>query len=253
VRIPEAVKELFVAFSRRRKVVLTALLVYWPAIFVVTHWPRVPDWIYRAHISDKAAHFIAYLALVFLWWFAVSPYKKASWRKAPVWWTLLVMVWYGVIDELLQAYVGRSADVNDFLADLAGTTAGLALLSILSFWPASIIVTGTIIFVSTNLSRVSLAYLLPPVSAAFHLFAYAFFTILWAQYIQRFLSLRAPRREWLIRVSVLPVGFLSAVKLFSFALARGPTMADVLSAAGGIVVVVATFYFAALRRQRRPG
>jgi len=242
-----------VAFSRRRKAVLTALLVYWPVIFVVTHWPKIPDWIYQAHVSDKSAHFIAYLALVSLWWFSISPHKKVNWRKAPVWWTLLVMVWYGVIDEWLQAYVGRNSDVSDFLANLAGTTAGLVLLSILSFWPASIIVTGTIIFVSTNLSRVSMAYLLPTPSAIFHLFAYAFFSILWLQYLQRFSLLRPPRREWIVCASVLPIGFLSVVKLFTLITDRNPATADILSAATGIVVVVATFYFSALSRQRQPG
>jgi VanZ family protein len=240
-----------VAFSRRRKAVLTALSVYWPAIFVGTHWPKIPDWIYQAHVSDKSAHFIAYLALVSLWWFTISPDKKVNWRKAPVWWTLFVMVWYGVIDELLQAYVGRNPDASDFLANLTGTIAGLALLSILSFWPASVIITGAIIFVSTNLSRVSVAYLLPAPSAIFHLFAYAFFAILWLQYLQRFSSLRAPQKKWIICASALPIGFLSAVKLFTLITDRNPATADILSAAAGIVVVVATFYFSALSRQRQ--
>ncbi len=240
-------------FFQRRKVILTALLIYWPAIFVCTHWPKIPYWMRKAHVSDKTLHFAAYLALVSLWWFAISPNKKVYWRKATVWWTLFVMVWYGVIDELLQAYVGRNADVKDFLADLAGIITGLVLFSILSFWAAAIIVTGTIIFISSNLSRLSLAYFFPSASAIFHLFAYAFLTILWVQYLQRFPSLRAPQKEWLIRTSALPVGFLLAVKLFSFITGRGPTMADVLSAAGGIVVVIATLYFAALRRQRQSG
>jgi hypothetical protein len=151
-----------------------------------------------------------------------------------------------VFDEWLQAYVGRSADVNDFFANLAGTVAGLGLLSILSFWPASIIITGTIIFVSTNLSRVSMACLLPTPSAIFHLLAYSFFAILWLQYLQRFSSLRPPRMKWIIRALALPAGFLLIVKLFSLVTGREPAIADILSATCGILVVAATPYFTAL-------
>ncbi len=239
-------------FFRRQKVILTALLIYWPVIFIATHWPAIPYWMRRAQVSDKSAHFIAYLALVSLWWFAISPDRKVNWRRAPVWWTLLIMVWYGVIDEWLQGYVGRSTDASDFLANLMGTTAGLVLLSLLSFWPASIIVTGTIIFVSTNVFRVSMASFFPFASAIFHLFAYAFLTLLWVQYLQRFLSHKAPRAGWIIYASVLPIGFLLVVKLFSLITARGPAIADVISAVAGIVVV-ATLYVFALRRQRQVG
>jgi VanZ family protein len=207
----------------------------------------------QAHVSDKTMHFAAYLALISLWWCTISPNKKVNWRKATVWWTLFVMVWYSVIDELLQTCVGRSADVNDFLANLAGTVAGLVLFSIFSFWFASIIITGIIIFISSNLSRVSLAYFFPSASAAFHLFAYAFLTMLWIEYLRRFLSVEAPGRRWLVRASALPVGFLLIVKFSSFITTRGPTAVDVICAFCGIVVVVATLQFTALRHRKQVG
>jgi len=239
------------ALFRRRSVILTALLIYWPAIFICTHWPRIPNWMRQAHVSDKTMHFAAYLALVSLWWFAVSPYKKVNWRKASVWWTLFVMVWYSVIDELLQAFVGRSADVNDFLANLAGTTTGLIIFSIFSFWPASIIVTGTIILISSVFSRVSVAYFFPSASAVFHVFAYALLAVLWIKYLQRFHSLRPAGRKWFVLSSALPVGFLLAIKLLSFIVKRGPTAIDFISAIAGIVVVLATFYISTLYHQSR--
>ncbi|GAG33646.1 unnamed protein product, partial [marine sediment metagenome] len=159
------------ALSRRQKLIIISLLVYWPGIFILAHIP-IPRLVYKAQVSDKGIHFLAYLILVFLLWFAISPNKKVSWRKAAVWWVLLVVVWYGVVDELLQGYVGRSCDVMDFFANLVGTLAGLILFSFFTFWPVLLVVVGTTIFTLTNLARANMADLLPITDAVFHLFAH---------------------------------------------------------------------------------
>lgn len=112
--------------SRRRKLTIISLLLYWSGVFILTYIP-VPQLVYKAQVSDKSLHFLVYLVLVFLLWFAISPNKKVNWRKAAVWWVLFVVVWYGVVDEWLQSYVGRTCDIMDFFADLAGTLAGLIL------------------------------------------------------------------------------------------------------------------------------
>lgn len=190
---------------RRHKVVLAALLLYWPAMFVLTHIPQLPSWVVTAQMSDKSLHFLAYLALVFLWWFAISPYSRVNWRKAAVWWTLAVMVWYGAIDEWLQSYVGRIADVKDFYFDLAGALTGLILLSIFTFWPASLLVTACIILTVTMFSKISLAAVSPTINVVFHLFTYAFFSILWTGYIKRRFDLRPPQRQWLIVSCAMPL------------------------------------------------
>jgi len=189
--------------SRRQKLTIISLLVYWPGVFILAHIP-IPQLVYKAQVSDKSLHFLAYLVLVFLLWFAISPDKKVNWRKATVWWVLFVVVWYGVVDELLQGYVGRNCDVTDFFADLAGTLAGLILFSFFTFWPVLLVVMGTTIFALTNLTRANLAELLPITNAMFHLFAYGFFTMLWLQYIHLFLPMKAPKPKWMIAALALP-------------------------------------------------
>ena len=89
--------------SRRQKLTIISLLFYWPGVFILAHIP-IPQLVYKAQVSDKSLHFLAYLVLVFLLWFAISPNKKVNWRKAAVWWILFVVVLYGVVDELLQGY-----------------------------------------------------------------------------------------------------------------------------------------------------
>jgi VanZ family protein len=235
--------------SRRQKLTIISLLVYWPGIFILAHIP-IPQLVYKAQVSDKSLHFLAYLVLAFLFWFAISPDKKVHWRKAAVWWVLLVVVWYGVVDEVLQGYVGRSCDVMDFFANLVGTLAGLILFSFFAFWPVLLVVMGITIFTLTNLARANMSELLPITSAIFHLFAYAFFTMLWVQYIHLFLPTKAPKPKWLIAALALPIGFLLTVKLFSIIFGRYFVVRDIILSAVGITAVVATVYLIALFRRK---
>jgi len=237
------------ALTYRQKLTVISLLLYWPGVFILAHIP-IPQLVIRAHICDKYIHSLAYLVLVFLLWFAISPNSKVNWRKATVWWVVFVVVWYGVFDEWLQGYVGRNPDVIDFFADLAGTLAGLILLSIFAFWPASLIVAGIIIFLLTNLTQVNPAELMPATNAAFHFFAYGFFAVLWIQYMNRFLPIKAPQVKWLIVASVLPTGLLLVVKLFSVISGRDFAATDIIIATGSIATVVGTIFLTALFRRR---
>lgn len=236
------------ALSHRQKLTITSLLLYWPGVFVLAHIP-IPQLVYKAQVSDKSLHFLAYLVLVFLLWFAISPNKKVNWRKAAVWWVLFVAVWYGVVDEGLQSYVGRTCDIMDFFADLAGTLAGLILFSFFTFWPVLLVVMGTTIFTLTNFTRANLADLVPITNAMFNLFAYGFFTMLWLQYIHLFLPMKAPKPKWMIAALVLPIGFLLTVKSFSVIFGKDFVVQDVIISTVGIITVVATIYLIALFRR----
>ncbi len=237
--------------SRRQKLTIILLLLYWPGIFILTHMSqaRMPSWVVQMRMSDKILHYLAYFVLVFLLWFAISPYKKVKWHRATAWWVLFVVVWYGVFDEWLQRYVGREPDVMDFFADLGGTLTGLILLTIFPFWSASLAVTGAIIFVLTNFIQANIANLPPVANAAFHLFAHGFFTILWIRYIYHFLPIKAPQPKWLIGASALPIGFLLAVELLSVVAGSGFRLSRVIISAVGIAVVVITIYLIALFRR----
>ena len=241
------------ALSRRQKLTIISLLLYWPTIFILAHI-RVPQLVREAHVSDKSLHFLAYLVLVFLLWFTIRPDRTVNWRRAAIWWVLLVIAGYGAVDELLQGLVvGRSCDVMDFFANLIGVLAGLILFTFLTFWSALLVVTGIVIFVLTNLTQANLADLLPVTNAMFHLFAYAFFTMLWIRHIHHFLSLKDPKPKWLIVALALPTGFLLAVKLFSLISGKNFAAPDIIISAVGIATVVGITYLAALFRRRTTG
>ena len=97
---------------RRHKTVLLVLGIYWPLIFWLTHIP-VPAIARQSGMSDKTMHVLAYFALTFLVWFAVSPYHKARPSKLKPWLVLIGILCYGIIDEYLQGRVGRSMDYVD--------------------------------------------------------------------------------------------------------------------------------------------
>ena len=236
------------AISRRQKLTIISLVIYWPCVFILAHIP-IPQLVYKARVSDKSIHFLTYLVLVFLLWFTISPTKKVNWRKAAVWWVLLVVVWYGVIDEVLQGYVGRSCDVEDFLADLAGTLAGLVLFSFFTFWPVLLAVTGIVIFGITNLARANLAELVPISNAMFHLFGYGFFTMLWIQNMHLYLLMKAPKLKWIITALAIPAGLLLTVKSFSVIYGKDFGVREAIVAAAGITAVVATTCLTALFRR----
>lgn len=238
--------------SLRQKLTIILLLVYWLGIFTLTHIP-IPQLVYKAGVSDKGLHFLAYFILVFLLWFAVSPDKKVNWRRATAWWVLLVVVWYGVADEVLQGFVGRSCDVMDFLWDLAGTLTGLILFSFLTFWPVLLAVTGIAIFILTDFIHANTAELVPITNAMFHLFGYGFFTMLWIQCMHLFMPMKAPKPKWIITALVLPIGFLLIVELFSVIFGKEFVVKDVIVATAGITAVVAVTFLIALCRKASLG
>jgi len=238
--------------SLRQKITLILLVLYWPTLFILAHIP-IPQFVYRAHVSDKSLHFLAYLILIFLLWFTISPDKKVSLRRAAIWWVFLVVIVYGAADEVTQGYVGRSCDIKDFAADLVGVFTGLILFSFFSFWPAALLVAGATIFGITNVSWTNLATVLPITNTLLHLFGYAIFTLLWIQFIHLHLAQKPPKPRWLVISLALPIGFLLAVKLFSAILGRGFRAMDVILAVGGIVAVVAATYLTTLFRRRAAG
>jgi VanZ family protein len=103
-----------------------ALIAYWLVLFAATHvpqdFPAVPidDW-------DKVAHFSAYAILGGM---LATTRRLAgaalNFRHLLLLW--IVLVAYGAFDEWTQPFVGREADVFDWVADAAGAAAGLALI-----------------------------------------------------------------------------------------------------------------------------
>ena len=226
------------AVLRRQKVTIISLVFYWVSFFILAHI-RVPGLVSKADVSDKGLHFLAYLILVFLLWFAVSPDQKVVWRKAVVWWVFIVITGYGAVDELLQGFTGRNCDVMDIVANITGTFTGLILFSFFTFWPAALLVVGTVIFGITNIARANLAELVPVTNAVFHLFAYPIFSMLWLCYMHFFLALKPPKPKWLMAALAVPIGLLLTVKLLSLVLGKVLGLREVIISVVGIAAVVA--------------
>ncbi len=115
--------------DRRRKLrnaVWAATALLWIGLFTATHVPapKLPD----LHVSDKTEHFVAYFllaAMIYLSTWLSNPSRR--WTGAMV---LAIAMVYGAIDEILQIFVNRHADANDWLADVAGATCAVVLLVI---------------------------------------------------------------------------------------------------------------------------
>lgn len=235
--------------SQQKKLTVGALILYWPALFILTHIP-VPPLVRKANVFDLILHFVAYLILVFILWFAIYPQRKVSWRKASVWWVLFVLAGYGIVDELLQSCIsGRSCDARDFAADLVGVLTGLILFSLFSFWPALLVTVGIVIFALTNVARANLSTLMPVINAMFNFLTYGFFTVVWIQNMYPFLLPRAPSGKWFITALTLPMVFLLAVRVFSAILGKAFVLQDVAFSSAGIATAVFLAYLLALIRR----
>lgn len=105
---------------------------YWLALFVGTHLPPT----FRGlppQDTDKWVHFAAYAGLAFLlamaWQHSTGMLNRRHLRFA---W--LAIGAFAAIDEITQLVVGRSASVNDWLADAAGAALGLVIFWMWQRW-----------------------------------------------------------------------------------------------------------------------
>ena len=222
---------------RRHKSVLLALGIYWPFLFWLTHIP-VPVVARQSGMNDKAMHVMAYFVLTFLIWFAINPYEKVNWSKAKAWCVILALVLYGIADETVQAYVGRSADVRDFIADLFGVVLALGLLSVFEFWSSLLILSSVFIFVLSNMTRLMILPQYTSYATAFHFTAYTAFTLIWIQWLERFTRTPPCSGRWLTVSLAFPAGLLLTVKAAAPLFDRSFDGYNTAIAAVGIIAAV---------------
>ncbi|MBN2019136.1 MAG: VanZ family protein [Sedimentisphaerales bacterium] len=233
----------------RQKITIAVLAPFWIGLVIVSHIP-IPQLVYRAEVSDKWLHFLAYLDLIFLVWFSISPDDKVNWKKRQVLLILFVVCAYGGIDELLQPYVGRIKDFGDFLANVAGVLTGLLLFTFLAFWQALLAVLAITIFGLTNLAKADLSKLVPILNAGFHIFAYAGITAVWIKFMRLYLPYKSFDKRLLL-TCVVPVVFLTVVKIGSLLLGRHFSPTDLLFAAFGIIITALGKKYARKNNQPR--
>jgi VanZ family protein len=231
---------------RRQKMVIAALVLYWPTLFVLAHIP-VPQIVRRAHMYDKSLHLLAYMILTFLLWSAVRPREKVQWRRAAVWCLLAIVAVYGVCDECLQHFVAdRSMDPRDLVADGIGAVTALALLTILPFWPTSVIIAGITIYTLAVFTRANLTALLPVTGAMFDLLTHAVFTLLWIGYLRQ--RPRAPRTGplWALASASLPLILVVVTNASAMISGKAFEGEDIVAATAGILASIAAISLAGL-------
>jgi VanZ family protein len=223
------------ALIRRQKATIIVLALYWPAVFVLAHIP-IPQVVREAQVSDKSLHLLAYMILTFLLWSAVKPREKVHWRKAAVWRLLVIVIAYGICDECLQYYVaGRSMDARDLVADVIGAVAALGVLTFLSFWPTALIVAGTTIYTLAVFTRANLIALLPVTTTAFHLAAYAVFTLLWMGCMSHWLTLKKAGGKWFVVSISVPTALMLVTKASAVISGKAFEGWDMVAAAAGML------------------
>jgi VanZ family protein len=102
-------------------------------VFVISAFEVKVPGLQHLPLRDKGIHFLEYAVLGWL----CAGASSRSWPTAAAWRTasfaVFVSVLWGLSDEIHQALVpGRSSELGDLLADLAGSIAGAALWHLLS-------------------------------------------------------------------------------------------------------------------------
>lgn len=119
--VPFAVRRLFWPFAA-----LTAcysLVLVW-----ATHYPKPEDFLGPNPPPDKALHFMAYGVLGFLMAATLAASRRWSLQNAVV--LAITVALAAVVDESTQPLFGRAAEVLDWVFDVVGIVAGVALVAI---------------------------------------------------------------------------------------------------------------------------
>jgi VanZ family protein len=124
---------LLFSYLEKKKVLLVyiPLVLYWIILLTATSLP-VKD-LPGIGIGDKFSHFFAYFVLSVMLYLVFTYQRKSvilfqySFIAA-----VLVASLYGIADELHQMLIpGRSAEIYDWIADLAGSLTGVLVVSYL--------------------------------------------------------------------------------------------------------------------------
>jgi len=236
---------------KRHKFMLVAIGFYWPVIFILTHIPLPGKLISSAGMSDKVMHFLAYLGLVSIAWFAVSPFEKVNWKKAKVWIILAAVIWYGAFDEWLQSFVGRSMDIYDFAADITAALTALLIMTFLTFWPAVLTFSTIFIFAITCLTRPNITLQNELINSAFYFLAYAFFTLVWIQSSDRIWFTKKSDSQWFASSFGVPLAALAVMTALSVAFGKEFWPMNIITASSAIIASTVVTYLTKKTVSRR--
>lgn len=115
---------------------LAALTAAYGIVLVfATHYPKPEDLLGPNPPSDKTLHFVAYGLLGAMVSASLAAAGRWSVRTAAA--TLVGLAAFAAIDEATQPLFGRHADVLDWVYDLVGLAAGLAVAAVAARFLAS--------------------------------------------------------------------------------------------------------------------
>ena len=228
----------------RQRVAFTLLLLYWPAIFILTHIFLPQSILTQMRASDKALHFLVYFILIILLWFSISPAKKANIKSKKVWFILLLLVIYAAIDEWLQGLcAGRTRDFMDFVSNVEGIGAGFVLICLFPFRPAVLLATGAAILVFTSAVRIQFTGPLAFIRPLFLFSSFGFFTFIWCEFLTFYQPVNQSRLKWVIASGALPFALIAAVKILAKFTGRAFELEDFILSSLAILTVIAITYF----------
>ncbi len=120
-------------FLEKHKIALVyiPLVIYWLLLLTATSLPAAD--LPSIGTIDKVNHFVAYFGLsVLLTLCLLFQTKYELLYKKAFLITFLIVIFYGVLDELHQLFIpGRMAEIPDWLADTGGALIGVLLIFIL--------------------------------------------------------------------------------------------------------------------------
>ncbi len=182
------------------------LCLYWPALFISTHIPRVPN--IGVHAGDHTLHFVAYFILTFLFWLATKGFVRPSLRKAAVYKVVIMFALYGVLDELTQKFVNRHCSLGDWLSDIGGIVSALVVMAILTHAVGRLVFFWGCFFVTVHWPDLFGILDIPDRWGQYRMVylmgGYIVLTILWCQVLSWRGAFRFDRRMFLWTALVLP-------------------------------------------------
>jgi VanZ family protein len=112
---------------------LAALTVAYGVVLVfATHYPKPEDLLGPDPPSDKTLHFVAYGLLGLLVTASLAASGRWSVRTAAA--TFIALAAFAAVDETTQPIFGRHADPLDWVYDLVGLAAGIAVAAVARGW-----------------------------------------------------------------------------------------------------------------------
>ena len=192
--------------ATRAQIFFTFILIfYWLGIFAATHIP-IPSWTREMGVSDKTMHFVAYMTLALLLWFSTSFEKKADWKKLRPWLLSVIVLLYGLVDELLQHFTKRSVDPGDFAANALGLAVAMAMVTALPGRHTVMVLTIICPFFLPGLVRAQLIMQGSILEAGAYLAGFTCVTIAWIEYLSSVVGLNFRQLKYLPVFFAPPAG-----------------------------------------------